>query len=72
MLCSCHAMHSVRLTGAHAMQVLKIAFPVYYGSRYQCEKVPQHRLIMAVQTNKVQISSIAEAKAAMPAGKIHQ
>ena len=46
-------------------QVIKFAVPVYYGSRYQCEKVPQHQVVKAVQSKKVQISLIADAKSAM-------
>lgn len=46
-------------------QVVKFAVPVYYGSRYQCEKVPQHQVIKAVQSKKVHVSLTAEAKAAM-------
>ena len=47
------------------LQVVKVAVPVYYGSRYQCEKVPQHQVIKALQSKKVHISLTAEAKAAV-------
>lgn len=46
-------------------QVVKVAVPVYYGSRYQCEKVPQHQVIKAMQSKKVHISLTVEAKAAL-------
>lgn len=50
-------------------QVVKVAVPVYYGSRYQCEKVPQHQVIKAVQSKKVHFSLTADAKAAMAVKK---
>lgn len=51
------------------VQVVKVAVPVYYGSRYQCEKVPQHQVIKAVQSKKVHFSLTADAKAAMTVKK---
>lgn len=30
-------------------QVIKVVFPVYYGSRYQCQKVPQHVFLKGMQ-----------------------
>jgi hypothetical protein len=31
------------------VQVIKVAFPVYYGARYQCQKVPQHVFLKGIQ-----------------------
>lgn len=31
------------------LQVVKVVFPVYYGSRYQCQKVPQHVFLKGMQ-----------------------
>lgn len=31
------------------LQVVKVAFPVYYGARYQCQKVPQHTFLKGMQ-----------------------
>ncbi|KAL3132667.1 hypothetical protein ABBQ32_009185 [Trebouxia sp. C0010 RCD-2024] len=45
-------------------QVVKFAVPVYYGSCYQCEKVPQHQVVKAVQSKKLHISLTADAKSA--------
>ena len=50
-------------------QVVKFAVPVYYGSRYQCEKIPQHQVVKAVQSKKVHISLTAEAKSSMSPAK---
>ena len=50
-------------------QVAKFAVPVYYGSRYQCEKIPQHQIVKAVQSKKVHISLTAEAKSSMSPAK---
>lgn len=44
------------------MQVVKFAAPVYYGSCYQCEKVPQHQVVKAVQSKKLHISLTADAQ----------
>jgi hypothetical protein len=30
-------------------QVIKVVFPVYYGSRYQMTKVPQHVFLKGIQ-----------------------
>lgn len=46
------------------VQVVKFAVPVYYGSCYQCEKVPQHQVVKAVQSKKLHISLTADAKSA--------
>jgi hypothetical protein len=31
------------------LQVIKVVFPVYYGSRYQMTKVPQHMFLKGIQ-----------------------
>lgn len=36
-------------------QIVKVGVTVYYGSRYQCEKVPQQFAIRAAQNNKVHL-----------------
>lgn len=46
------------------LQAVKFAVPVYYGSCYQCEKVPQHQMVKAVQSKKLHISLTADAKTA--------
>lgn len=31
------------------LQVVKVFFPVYYGARYQCQKVPKHIFLKGMQ-----------------------
>lgn len=51
------------MIGCH-VQAVKFAVPVYYGSCYQCEKIPQHQMVKAVQSKKLHISLTADAKTA--------
>ena len=46
------------------LQVVKVAVTVYYGSRYQVEKVPQHFAMKAVQNNKVHLGLVHQGKIA--------
>lgn len=46
------------------LQIIKLAVTVYYGSRYQCEKVPQHFAIRAAQNNKVHLGLAREGNIA--------
>jgi hypothetical protein len=48
------ALHMLNLTViwscvAMCLQVIKVVFPVYYGSRYQMTKVPQHVFLKGIQ-----------------------
>lgn len=36
----------------YGMQVMKVVFPVYYGAKYQCEKVPKHAVIKALRAQR--------------------
>jgi hypothetical protein len=40
-------------------QVAKFVFPVYYGSRYQCEKVPKHAMMKALKHCSLQVTTEA-------------
>ena len=31
---------------------MKVVFPVYYGAKYQCEKVPKHAVIKALRAQR--------------------
>ena len=55
---------SAKVIDLCCVQIVKFAVPVYYGSCYQCEKVPQRQMVKAVQSKKLHISLIADAKTA--------
>lgn len=50
--------------GLLCMQIVKVAVTVYYGSRYQCEKVPQQFAVRAAQSNKVHLGLADHGKIA--------
>lgn len=55
------------------LQIVKVAVTVYYGSRYQCEKVPQHFAIRAAQNNKVHLALAEDGKiAALRSKHVHK
>jgi hypothetical protein len=45
------------------VQVVKIVFPVYYGAKYQCEKVPQHAVMRALRSQQAEANMKAQAEA---------
>ena len=48
------------------LQVAKVVFPVYYGAKYQCEKVPKHAVIKALRAQRaaqVEAQRVAHAEA---------
>ena len=57
------SMSTALLTGSysrsHMLQVAKFVFPVYYGSRYQCEKVPKHAMMKALKHCSLQVTTEA-------------
>lgn len=55
--CRLHGLRQAELLTQHghvlvvlsAAQVVKVFFPVYYGARYQCQKVPKHIFLKGMQ-----------------------
>ena len=46
------------------LQVVKIVVPVYYGSRYQCERVPKHAVLGFIKRYRAQMDASSAALAA--------
>ena len=42
-------------------QVVKIIVPVYYGSRYQCERVPKHAVLGFIKRYRAQMDASSAA-----------
>ena len=45
----------------HVVQVVKIVVPVYYGSRYQCERVPKHAVLGFIKRYRAQMDASSAA-----------
>eukprot|EP00878_Enallax_costatus_P016007 GHUV01016783.1.p1 GENE.GHUV01016783.1~~GHUV01016783.1.p1 ORF type:complete len:261 (+),score=62.45 GHUV01016783.1:953-1735(+) len=51
---------------AFVYQVVKVVFPVYYGSRYQMTKVPQHVFLKGIEVYKAVQQEAQSTKAPAP------
>lgn len=57
----------MKLVSCSVLQVFKVVFPVYYGSRYQMTKVPQHVFLKGMQVYHAAQQQAQEENVMQPA-----